>query len=71
MQRKIGNTHGFWLALYNLGGINLERQNYDMAGTLFRESLGICMKQNAKTSIALTLESIAYVLGTNNSLGSK
>ena len=36
---------------------------------MFRESLGVYVKQNIKSSIALLLESIGFVLGKNNSLG--
>nr|WP_309687465.1 adenylate/guanylate cyclase domain-containing protein [Armatimonas sp.] len=69
MERKIGDPGGIGLALYNLGGINFELENYHRAGALFRESLGVYVKQNIKSSIALLLESIGFVLGKNNSLG--
>ena len=42
--------------------MNCILQNYDIAGALFHESLGICVKQNIKYAIALTLDSIGMLM---------
>uniref|UniRef100_UPI00286B67E7 ATP-binding protein n=1 Tax=Armatimonas sp. TaxID=1872638 RepID=UPI00286B67E7 len=68
MKREDGDPYGIWIGAYNLGELNMTFQNYDIAGAMFQECLGISVKNNSKPGIAWALKSLGAFLAATNSL---
>jgi len=68
MQREDGDVYGIWVGAYNLGELNMTLQNYDIAGSMLRECLGISVNNNVKSGIAWALKSLGAFLAATDSL---